>query len=575
MCFDEAKNGDRSRFALAGPERGDFEALLMPGKGAGPVPLLLGVTGHRDLRVEDLARLRDAIASILTSYQARLPHTRIIVLSSLADGADRLVAKAALELGCELFVPLPFSVDEFKKTLADDAGRIEFDELAAQAVVVFEVPRLNPLTDWKRASADVRYANCGAYIALHCSELLALWDGNETDHLAGTAKDVSCKLEGAPESLVGERSELDPDLTGPVIQIVTPRRGTPEPGGVPFRVQRLYPRFVGASEDRAKPFEELLRHLEDFNKDAQKYGKTAQTEHPSAEQMRAITGNVAAAYQRRTIFALIAILFSVFSAALLFNLYIHDIVRTPAALIAYVLLTLVAFGIYQYTHRKGWQDRYQDYRCLSGALRVSVFWQRACVDARVADEVARLQRGEIDWLPAALRSSVPMEVDDCETPQVHFALRDVYENWVSDQEVWYGERINVKRSHVASTTVLISALLVLGVCFAVVGGLVPADTLIRRVSFLASGMTAVTAALTQFYRERRSWSEELKEYLRVRALFKRAAEQLAPLLKASEIDRSSLRRAQRLLQDLGLEALRENIAWRNLHRQRPIRIPHT
>ncbi|HEY4403702.1 MAG TPA: hypothetical protein VGN55_03535, partial [Xanthobacteraceae bacterium] len=61
------------------------------------LPLVIGVTGHRDLREQDVARLEAEVAGII----ARLRHdyleddgeTPIIVLSALAEGADRLVAR--------------------------------------------------------------------------------------------------------------------------------------------------------------------------------------------------------------------------------------------------------------------------------------------------------------------------------------------------------------------------------------------------------------------------------------------------------------------------------------------------
>ena len=72
-------------------------------------PLVIGVTGHRDLRDQDCEILSQRVRSLLLELKAKYPFTPIILLSALADGADRLVARVALEPGIEarLIAPLP------------------------------------------------------------------------------------------------------------------------------------------------------------------------------------------------------------------------------------------------------------------------------------------------------------------------------------------------------------------------------------------------------------------------------------------------------------------------------------
>ncbi len=58
-------------------------------------PLLVGFTGHRDLVPAELPALEAAVEELLTDVAAAHPHTPLIVLTGLADGADRLAAAAA------------------------------------------------------------------------------------------------------------------------------------------------------------------------------------------------------------------------------------------------------------------------------------------------------------------------------------------------------------------------------------------------------------------------------------------------------------------------------------------------
>ena len=84
-----------------------------------PLPLVIGVTGHRDLRETDIPLLKKALDNIferlededadphhlpewlrqlmLGRLDKRTGATPMIVLSALAEGADQLVAQVAIE----------------------------------------------------------------------------------------------------------------------------------------------------------------------------------------------------------------------------------------------------------------------------------------------------------------------------------------------------------------------------------------------------------------------------------------------------------------------------------------------
>ena len=71
------------------------------------IPIVIGVSGHRRLRPQDLPALRAAVRERLVSLQAQNPHSPLIMLCSLAEGADLLCADAAEELGIPLIAALP------------------------------------------------------------------------------------------------------------------------------------------------------------------------------------------------------------------------------------------------------------------------------------------------------------------------------------------------------------------------------------------------------------------------------------------------------------------------------------
>lgn len=201
------------------------------------LPLVIGVTGHRDLRDQDVPALEQDVAAIITGlrrdYLGDDGETPIIVLSSLAEGADRLVARVALAHGAWLVAPMPMPIEEYRRDFEPGlkpSNAVEFDALLAQAVAAPVVPFMpgNSLDAVRSdgAKRDEQYRAAGLFIARHSSVLIALWDGNgEAMAVGGTAEVVTFKHRGIPLAVSGSaRATLDASEIGPVIHVVTPRR---------------------------------------------------------------------------------------------------------------------------------------------------------------------------------------------------------------------------------------------------------------------------------------------------------------------------------------------------------------
>ena len=75
------------------------------------VPLIVAVTGHRDLVADEIPRIRHLVSKFLTDARTEYPDRGVSVMSSLAEGADQLVAEEAVRLGVPLIVPLPMPKD--------------------------------------------------------------------------------------------------------------------------------------------------------------------------------------------------------------------------------------------------------------------------------------------------------------------------------------------------------------------------------------------------------------------------------------------------------------------------------
>src|SRR6185312_1348133 len=150
----------------------------------GLLPLVIGVTGHRDLDRADYPIYRARVAELLTSLRRQYPATPLRILSSLAEGADRLAAEVALEHQCELLVPLPLEPAEYERDFPDSTEEFRslLGRVPAEHVFVLEHTAGHAPPHWSAAGhRDLSYREAGAYMAAHSHVLLALWDGLDND----------------------------------------------------------------------------------------------------------------------------------------------------------------------------------------------------------------------------------------------------------------------------------------------------------------------------------------------------------------------------------------------------------
>ena len=159
--------------------------------------LRVGVTGKRSLTSPKAETLRPRIATALAAihltleeevasaagaYSGERPIMRAV--SPLAEGADRLFAEEAVQLGYELQVPLPFERGEYKKDFGDEASCRAFDALLAKAAAVFDLQgEVGP--DGQHLPAA--YEELGRVVLDHCDVLVAIWDGLPAAGKGGTA----------------------------------------------------------------------------------------------------------------------------------------------------------------------------------------------------------------------------------------------------------------------------------------------------------------------------------------------------------------------------------------------------
>lgn len=152
--------------------------------------LRIGVSGHRvppKLPEESEAPLRALVDRTLAAIAAtaRKVNTAsaLVIVSSLAEGSDRIVAAAGLAAGFALQAVLPFEKAEYERDFETPMSRSEFEELLGRACDVFELD----------GAADERpraYEAAGLFMLANIDVLVAIWDGGVAAGIGGTAQMV-------------------------------------------------------------------------------------------------------------------------------------------------------------------------------------------------------------------------------------------------------------------------------------------------------------------------------------------------------------------------------------------------
>lgn len=138
--------------------------------------MIVGVTGHRFYDAATAAWLRSRVRALLTSWA---DDGEVRLVSSLAEGADQLVARVAVDLGLPLEAVIPAA--GYRDSL-EEPFRAELDALlvAAESVTTLD----------HDAPGEAAYLDAGITVLGRSDRVIAVWDGEPARGTGGTAEIV-------------------------------------------------------------------------------------------------------------------------------------------------------------------------------------------------------------------------------------------------------------------------------------------------------------------------------------------------------------------------------------------------
>jgi hypothetical protein len=569
-------------------------------------PLMLGVSGHRDLKHDGIALLREAVAQFVDEVRALLPDTPLRILVGMADGADLLVAQTAIELGVQVEAMLPMSLKDYAADF-DAATFARLEALLAHPHVrCIELASPRPKMGVPPSSAaqmrDLQYANLTAALIRRSSLLLAVWDGQGSTLPGGTADTVLRYLGARTDDnrndvgikFVPAEKEFETAEHLVYWIPVVRRTGDADPIG-PVR-EPCYLMGVGDNlvyywSTMPSQLRSQLAGINQYNRDARELESREQLPHVESlllglpsdlgtgkdPQLAAINhefgkSDALARYYQKYSDRLFGI-FGVMTVTLgLAYLIYEKFTKSRVLLAVYMGVLLSSLLLYYLLAGRRWFAKHLSYRALAETMRAKFYLRLAGAESRV-DAAELLTLSGIDrfhgfgWIGYALKGVEPADIGA--TPEQEPLLApslQVEQGWIESQHRYLSSKVarmerSSRRIGWLKRGVFIA---ILGVTIALffldpvvreldVGFGVPLHNLLT----FCMGFFAVVLGAWTLHQDKMATSELLWQYRNLLSHFASARLQL-------QHTRSAERRAE-VLAALGKDSLMECYLW-TIHR---------
>jgi hypothetical protein len=570
------------------------------------LPLVIGVTGHRNPAVETVAALERAFEERLGMLDALAPNTPFVLLTPLALGCDRIAARVAMRfkrsragLGIEIIAVLPFALDDYRQDFAGDAAdAAEFEELLAKVDDSIELPRREgAATDGRgfvthRDDRDLHYRRLGLFVALQSQVMIAMWDGVRNNKVGGTAEVVDFCL---GVQAVGEDCGIPfrktrwllvaPDKT-PVLCIPTRREGAGEPLDAAHGLARS-----GLSSESRRGLQDLdLMNLR-LQRCARKGWKSAMLEATPAAAVVRPWDRLANRFMRLDALGIEAKGEHMNSAWLIpacatigiiafqwYSSWASDYARyawVPLVLYASFLSTACALWWAFVAHRRS-EWVFVHARALAEAMRIQIAWIGCGIQDVATDRYLARRGTEVAFLRAQLRAALLDAMLIAAKGGFGASGEDhrVGRLWIAEQAQYFSEHgkattTRARNNKLQSMVAWLLKLLVLCLSLALLGVSIYATISgSEMVSWSAAwgcffvGVALALAVAFGYWKDVRLDKEDLEISARMRGVYQMALKRLDE--RPAE--------ALETIRAMGLEAIDEHVDWFGRHRDR-LRLP--
>jgi len=554
--------------------------------------LSIGVTGHRDLVEDERPALESRVRAMFDSLSTSYPDLDLQLLTALAEGADRLVAKVAIELGIPLVATLPMGQADYERDFDSEESLAQFRSMLSKAQ---QTLTLSVVSGEGSAGRDSQYAQLGLFISNHCQVLLTLWDGKPFNAVGGTAQVVNYHLTGVMDGFEGDLSPaslLADNENDLVHQIVCSRN---RPGGEPADGLTALDSFWFSSRrdgersvDMPEAYQLQMGRMQQFARDWQEKQAIVHSRSSSllegkpklevptgvyqTDRLFQAADSLAIHYQLRVNSSLRAIHLLAIMMGLVFLVY-SEFDGPGYMVLTFLGLFFTGVIVHIIGSNRDWHRKYLDYRALAEGLRVQLYWNLSgVVDTESAgfayDNFLQTQDVDLGWIRHVMRQASMNRIRG-QSPDPGW-VGWVIDEWIGrpvsgrGQLAYYSRKQMYNTSRFRRTRILGSLCLWAGIMIAVLLFLqgTDGDGERRRVLLVLMGVLPLVAGIWDAYSHKKAEKELIKQYGFMSRVFLKARK----LLDSS----ADIIFQRQVLRSLGQAALDEGAEWLLMHRERPL-----
>lgn len=565
------------------------------------LPLTIGAVGHRGIASWDVERVRSQMREIITSYRRKFPITPIILFTALAEGADQIAAEIGLETDGVFVVAIlpmppheyekdfdtPEKISKFRSLLNSSYRVVEAQALYANNGMSTSVNSKSELSVGTAEGRDMAYRDCGRLISQQSHVLIAAWDGELSQSVAGTADTITHRLKPSERvPLSNEQIYLWPQENGVLFHILSRRVNSLNtlPDASLLSEQNeicfLDADFV-SHRWSADISDKTAEHFEWLNTLLLERKPRGVTDGLLSNSIREVADIQATRMHAR--FRLLASLLLIFGV---FSLFLLDLQHGAVSYWPYFLalgFMFVTASLWLRFVRGKLKDSFYQLRTLTEGMRVQSVWVECGINENPSDDYLK-GIPDVSWIPRAMRSAWFVDNLQRISGQEHEELslrnpEDVAKEWLEDQiDYFRGTRDAkgaIRRSQekykryeklsIAGVIVALSCILWDGLRFLPGGNAFPAWVSEANQSLMHLGLSISAASAT--YSQLMAFREITRQYEISQEIFSRGIEILK---RESPVNIPNREHLSAIVMQVGKEALRETGTWLALKRDRAV-----
>lgn len=323
------------------------------------IPLTIGLIGHRKLAEQEINGIVAEFDDFLARLLGPLKHTPILLLTSLAEGADRIALRSKFRDSLTICAVLPFKLESYRKDFQGPRALLDFEESLKTVDLIIE-----PFTsDAKSTERNLAYRKCANWISERSNILVAIWNGKFNEEPGGTSDTIAYR------TTKNERIGFSESLNTDVFHII----GSNGNEGVKKDCDCI---FHKSSQKAAFPD---LKLIESFNEAI----SIEILKKDSRDISLNIFDSMASAAKKKYLRASRIILILGLVALNLLN--ITQISNSRICFFATLSTFSLTFIVWHRSLRLNLKAKYESFRMIAEVLRIQSWWTQIGIEIRLID----------------------------------------------------------------------------------------------------------------------------------------------------------------------------------------------